>query len=275
MLKQAEKRLREWCFTINNWTQDEWNICANVKCKYIVFGEEVGELEGTPHLQGYVYFEHGKTRGATCKALGGRARVSARYPDSTPEFASDYCKKLNKYFEKGELPHQGKRSDIDEIREFLQTTPKMRQVVNVAKSYQAVKLAECWLKYWEPIRSWEPKVEWFWGATGTGKTRKAHEIMEDPYVAKKGKWWEGYDAHANVILDDFREDWYTFDDFLKLLDRYEYRVECKGSSRQMLARHIIITAPQHPRDMFTSPFMTEDINQLLRRIDNIVKFEKK
>ena len=85
-----------------------------------------------------------------------------------------------------------------------------------------------------------------------------------------GKWWEGYDAQEYVIIDDMRGDFLKFHQLLKLLDRYPYRVETKGSTRQFLATHIFITSSYHPEEMFST---REDIQQLLRRIDEIKMFE--
>lgn len=85
------------------------------------------------------------------------------------------------------------------------------------------------------------------------------------------KWWEGYDAHENVIIDDFRKDSIQFSSLLRLLDRYAFRVETKGASRQLLAKNIIITCPESPEELFEHT--REDIKQLLRRIDEIKEFK--
>jgi hypothetical protein len=62
---------RGWCFTINNWSQDEKTILTahfeKLKCRWIM-GEEVGK-EGTPHLQGSVYFESAKSFSAMKKLM--------------------------------------------------------------------------------------------------------------------------------------------------------------------------------------------------------------
>ena len=56
----------------------------------------------------------------------------------------------------------------------------------------------------------------------------------------------------------------------KLLDRYENKVETKGSSRQMVAKKIAITAPFHPKDLFPTK---ENVQQLIRRIDYITDMD--
>ena len=56
--KQISPAVR-WCFTLNNWTQLEFEeICSIVpeNCKLCFIASEVGE-SGTPHLQGYIEFK--------------------------------------------------------------------------------------------------------------------------------------------------------------------------------------------------------------------------
>lgn len=125
-------------------------------------------------------------------------------------------------------------------------------------------------------------VRWYWGPTGTGKSRTAHTEAhegEDPDVyrasgpaVRGGRWWwDGYDAHARVIIDDFRPVWCGIEFLLHILDRYGCRIECKGGSRQMLASEIWITCPKHPEACYEDE--GEDMRQLLRRITVIKQFE--
>ena len=129
-------------------------------------------------------------------------------------------------------------------------------------------MAETWLKYNETPRTWKPDIRWFYGSTGVGKTKTAREWLgEDIYICLDNyKFWEGYDGHENVIIDDIRGDFCKFHHLLKLLDRYEYKVETKGGSRQMVAKRNAITAPFHPEDLYPTK---ENVQHLIRRIYKI------
>lgn len=259
-------RARGWCFTINNYTEDELAHLDVIECRYLCRGLERGE-KGTPHIQGVIYWDNPKTLKAAKAEIGARAHLEAM--KGTIEEASTYCKKDGNFTERGEKPTQGKRTDLTRIRETIQQGGGMATVMDLCDNYQQAKYAEMYLKYKEPGRTWKPNVTWLWGETGAGKTRLATEMAAGRRTwisARNLKWWEGYDGHEVVIIDDFRKDFCTFHELLRILDRYEYRVETKGSSRQLLAKDIIITSCYPPESVYDT---REDVGQLLRRIDAI------
>lgn len=265
------KKQRDFAFTCNNYQAEHLELCDTTDCQYIIYGKETAPTTGTPHLQGYVYFHSPRTESSVRKEWIGFS-IEHRYKGSTPAQAAAYCKKSGNFVERGELPKQGRRSDLDEIKDIIQETNSMREVVTVAKSLQSVRMAEIYLKYHEKPRNWECKVEWYYGVSGSGKTRTAFEKFKDQdyYVAMTtGKWFEGYDAQPCVIIDDIRNDFMSYSEFLKLIDRYEFRVQTKGGSRQFLAKHIIITSPYHPKYLWDT---SESKTQLLRRISDIREF---
>jgi len=183
-----------------------------------------------------------------------------------------YCSKEKVLFEDGTIKRQGKRNDISRVRDAVEDGANMRAVVAIASSVQSVRIAELYFNYHEEKRNWKPLVKWYYGATGTGKSRTAYEELEDPFTAgATSKWWQGYDAHENVIIDDFRKSFISFSELLRLLDCYPYLVECKGGSRQFLAKQIIITSPFHPKEIFSEN--GEEIEQLIRRINEIKEFK--
>lgn len=257
-----------WCFTLNNYTEEEENFLKNINCKYIVFGKEVGE-NGTNHLQGYIEFGSNRKLERLKREISNRAHWEKRRGKA--EEAANYCKKDEDYIELGEISRtsQGRRTDLEDVKELVEQGKGMKDIIEVTTSYQSVRYAETLLKYKEKVRSWEPHVVWLWGDTGVGKTKRAYEETTNPYISGKNlKWWEGYDAHEDVIIDDFRKDFCTFHELLRILDRYEYRVEVKGGSRQLLAKKIYITSCYSPDKVYDT---REDIDQLLRRINLIVE----
>ena len=52
------------------------------------------------------------------------------------------------------------------------------------------------------MRTSAKRCLWYWGAPGTGKTRKATAEHPDAYKKLQNKWWDGYQGQDVVILDD-------------------------------------------------------------------------
>lgn len=289
---------RSYVFTINNYDQSDLDAVESLRgeARYCCYAPERGD-SGTPHLQGYVHFRNQRSRNGVSRLLP-RAWIEPANGSSDdnrqyifgPYERGDKNKPANPdAVEFGELPRQGARSDIEQVKELVHQGHGMRRIAPVCNSYQAIKCGEQLLKWGERKRDFKPTVKWFWGSTGTGKTRTALEECKQLAAAAEGitdltdyttdeiymsmdscKWWEGYDAHKYVIIDDFRGDFCKFTYLLRLLDRYEYRLENKGGSRQFLATHIYITSCSRPQDCYQQT--TEKMDQLLRRIDEVRHF---
>lgn len=271
-------RSRDWCFTTNNYSEEDiscldflGNDLVSSGIKYLCYGKEIAPTTKTKHLQGYVYFNNARSFKSAMATLPNGSHIEKCM--GTAKQNKEYCEKEGEFVEYGELPEQGKRNDIAEVRDYFDAdpNPSMMGVFSFAKNLQTIKIAEQYLKYHENPRKWKPIVYWYYGATGTGKSKQAYEECPNAYYAMDSiKWWEGYDAHEEVIIDDMRKDFASFNQLLKLLDRYAYRIEVKGASRQFLAKKIIITSCFHPSQLFSTS--KEDIAQLLRRLDKIVLF---
>jgi hypothetical protein len=240
---QFRGKHRSWCFTLNNFTADDIRVLeaqfADVDCrmKYLLFGEERGE-GGTPHLQGYVVFE-GPVRFNTAKA---RLLPRVHLEPARGNFKSNYnyCTKDGVVHEFGTKPAQGKRNDLAEVVDMIKDKKSMKEIIEANPSFQAVRMAQVCAPYFEERRDWKTHVSWYWGATGTGKTRRAHFELPDAYIktSSTGKWWDGYDGEEDVILDDLRPNHFNFTELLHLFDRYGHRVQFKGGSRNFIARRL-------------------------------------
>lgn len=272
-MENKKERFRAWCFTLHDYTSQEYEQLANLPTVYKIIGKEICPETKRPHLQGYLYFKDGKTFSSLKKQSS--SRIHLEIAKGSPQENRDYCRKEGDYVEIGDFPKQGKRSDLDNVREQLEETNSMRTIVKTAHSMQSVKFAETYLKYHEKSRRHKTVIKWFWGPTASGKTRSAYEELDngDLYTTMSNmKWFDGYDAHENVIIDDFRDTQLKFADWLRLTDRYEYRVETKGGTRQFLARNIIFTCPFHPAEMYLDE-TRENRDQFIRRIDEIREFK--
>lgn len=289
---------KNFVFTLNNPDAAEAIALENHEnITYIVYGVEEGE-SGTKHLQGYVQFDHKVRLEWIKKHVNARAHWEVRRGNHSqarhycicnaePKCAKKKdekngftkCKNIKRetntgetgtFVEKGTATQQGERTDLDAVRQQV-LEEGMRGVVAI-RSLQQMQVAAKFLTYHEEARNWKPTVTWICGPSGAGKSRKAREMLgtEDVYEKKTGtKWWEGYDGHSKVIIDDFRDSWWSMTMMLSILDRYSHPLECKGGCRQLLAKEIVVTSIEHPSKMYRGT-STEPIEQLIRRIDNII-----
>ena len=267
----ANVRHRRWCFTLNNYTEDEYNAINALEPSYIVVGKE-GQQEGqTPHLQGYVEWKDNKTMTACKRQLSRRAHVEVA--KGSPQQASDYCKKEGAFYEKGERCNQGKRTELvratETIRErgmdaLLDEAPEL--FVKFANGFSKLEA------HYSKHRTHAPKVIWLWGNAGCGKTRLAvgNCTPNDYFIWQGGKFWNGYHQQQRVIIDDFAiergSDYdYRYRFLLRLLDRYNLEVEIKGSHMKFNSPMIFITC-EFPPDHF---WQHNELAQVTRRLHAI------
>jgi len=263
-------RFRNIVFTLNNYTDDEYNNLLNHKeFKYVIIGKEIGE-KGTPHLQGYAELNRQLDLNKV-KEINARMHFERRR--GSQKQAIEYCKKDNVYECKGMYRVQGQRVDLQKVREDIKNGISMSSILegDIPTSSE-LRVIDRMFSYLSPKkRISKPEVHWYYGSTGTGKSRTAMSVSEDYYVKDSTKWWDGYDNQDTVIIDDFRAKNMKFNDLLRLLDWMPYRLEIKGGTRWLHSRRIIITTPRHPRATYSR--IGEDINQLLRRIDVLRDFD--
>lgn len=87
-MPKSPSRFRHWCFTsFQNGVRDPH--CSVVFC----VGRELAGVTGRAHLQGYVSFEHAKTRSAVAALLGDE-RVHLEKRRGTEREAVEYCQKV-------------------------------------------------------------------------------------------------------------------------------------------------------------------------------------
>lgn len=251
---------RSWCFTINNWNESDYARLFALEKTYLVVGKEISET-GTPHLQGFITFRR-TYRLAALKKLVPRAH----WEPALTKDAMNYCMKEDYKIEDNR--QQGARSDLKAVA--LACKKGVLAVVT--------EFPEAYIKYHGGIdalclhfsgaRDFKPRVIWIYGPTGVGKTRAVVQHEPDLWISGKNlRWWSGYENQPAVLFDDFRRDFCTYHELLRILDRYPYTVEVKGGHRALMAKRMYITSCFAPDEVYDT---REDIAQLLRRIDDVI-----
>lgn len=116
-------RGRSWCFTINNYNDDELQKLHSYTStlggsengvKEIGWQEEVGE-SGTPHIQGYIVFINAKSFSATKKILGNRCHLEKC---RNLQASRNYCKKSEGQIEGSSIVAKNLKP-VDQILKYI------------------------------------------------------------------------------------------------------------------------------------------------------------
>lgn len=259
---------RGFCFTVNNYEIEDICHLKRMECQYLILGEEVGEC-GTPHLQCFVYYKNAKTLSAAEKCIHRLCKRAANIVacKGSPLQNYEYCSKDGKFHEMGDRPKgSGKRSDIDTVRDMVKSGCTRQELYDVAGSYQAYRFGEIGLNLYAKHREGPSRNIWRWGLAGVGKTRWVFDNFGDIYVKDGTQWWDGYEGQEVILIDDFDGRW-PYRDLLRLLDRYPYRAQVKGSYVVVNSTVIVITC-EHPPDYF---WQENELAQVTRRIEEVIE----
>lgn len=281
------QRVRGWCFTLNNYTDENRQHIDSVVAavaEYTCYQPERGGLTGTTHLQGYVSFKHPRTLDGV-RRLFHPLQPHCEARRGTEAQAIEYCSKADTrdpeagfgFTEHGTRPSgpgQGSRTDLAEIGRRLREGEALREVAAAYPGdfirYNRGLVA--FQNLFAPRRESKTIVHWYYGTTGTGKSHAARARFPDAFwKSADNTWWDGYDGKQDVVVDDYRPSFCKFSYLLNLFDEYPMNIQIKGGMLQFAAKNIVITAPYHPRVMWASR-TDEALGQLLRRIEHIELF---
>lgn len=269
-------KAKNYCFTYNNYPEDLSTLDQLLEehGNYAIYGKEICPTTGTPHLQGYLQLK--KEDRITGLKKKFNDQINWRVADGSAEQNKTYCSKDGLVKEIGTIVSKGQRSDLTALAKLVTSGATKRKIAEdmpemVLKFSRGIETLQSWLS---SSRTEKTQVYWFYGATGTGKSHKAFEMAPNAYFKMAdNKWWDGYEGHEDVIVEDYRRDFSTFSQLLRLLDKYPLMVEAKGSTRPMLAKRIFFTTPKSPQDTWEGR-TEEDLAQLLRRVENIWFFNQ-
>lgn len=278
---------RSWFITVNNPT-DAWDEGNGWKILESVFGDIRGGVyqcekagTGTSHIQGCFHLVN-KCRPQTMKnkvrskSIQGWIRPCIDFKKSLKYCSKEETRMDGPYWY-GDCSHgdidavftQGKRTDLGTVAVDIDCGKTMKQVAQqhptaFMKYHTGIE------KYMTVTKDVKPREEMtslhiFWGAPGTGKSRRAWyegaargDIYELP-VAKESNviWWPGYAGQKTVIMDDFY-GWFPFHQMLKMIDRYEWKIRTHGDNFvQFRSQVVCITSNSNWPTWYAKEFMKE------------------
>ena len=276
-----DTRKRGWVFTLNNYTEAEitklGDTGRNPRTQWLIFGQEVGE-NGTPHLQGFVYFKNA-VRLSSLKTILPRAHWEPQMGTFADQKA--YCSKGEQSKDewlahKSLGPNWGLNAHVHEFGTMpldksdaqakggQATKDKFDLTVELAKKGEFSSIcSEHLLKFNTAIKRVHmdfalPVAElegvcglWLHGRPWTGKSKfcrdKFGSALDGTLFSKdKNKWWDGYNQEPYVLIDDLTPDAKNIaslaDRFKQWADCYPFKAEIKGGYMNIRPRLIIVTS---------------------------------
>lgn len=283
-------RTKKWCFTLNNYTQEQEEHIKDIECEYMIFGHEIAPSTGTRHLQGFIYFSQRRTM-KTVKKLIGCDQVHLEAAGGTIQQNVDYCSKdHNDIFIKGNQPEEQSTAGGNA------TKRKWEEAISAAREGRFDDIPpDLWIRYRKSfkdeytekkqinVKEITTKIKdhfyWIHGPTGTGKSTLARRMAnalcdegEEPYLKQLNKWWNGYKMQKVVIIEEVSPNLCNIMSsyFKQWCDKWPFSAEVKGGSfdNGIRPEYIIITSNYSIDDCFEKE---EDRLPMKRRITEIYK----
>jgi len=239
-----------WCFTL--YRDDPPTITDGID--YMCFQQERCPTTGNLHWQGYMELNY-RARPAQARALVNTWKHGTHVERTrgSQQEAIDYTKKNDTavpdtWREIGHKHHPDAVHMLDalvnDIRSGQLDMNKLVSSHEKAYLMYGARLMPLLDAKRPPPPEWR-KVEVFlyWGASGTGKTRKAQAENPGAYHKNNTEWWNGYTDQTCVVFDDFFGQ-QKYSDMQLWLEGYVTNLQVKGSP---LAHHpywtkVIITS---------------------------------
>lgn len=268
-----------WVFTIWNWQrnplpQDEH---LPLHLDYIRYQQEVGrpgagQNQDRTHMQGYLEFDQELNEAEVRMIMGWQPFVVA--PDGTRNLNDVYlAPRRGSQFRAIEyVSDPEKRVPGTESVAFGEPHPpdapsQMAQVVrDISQGMPWAQVVdthgEAAARYWNNLRNMvehherplaqairDVKVFLLWGDTNMGKTHMVYErhpaadiYVKLPQTGGGTSWWDGYDRHRVVLIDDFDGKDLPLNQLLRVLDKWPISVNVRGGTKAFLPEYIYVTS---------------------------------
>lgn len=265
-----------WCYTLNNYSNNDvlvlqalLAIPANAVA-YHIFQPEMG-AQGTPHIQGFIYFSARKRRSTVSGILPGAPHLEPN--KGTPRQAADYCRKDDTrdpnadfgVFEAGECPEheQGKRNDLLAVKHLIDEGTHLWSIpdadetlfATVSRNHRSLGIYE---SHKTRGRDYKTALHIHEGSPGTYKSHAAQQYANSYALehGNSGAWFDGYEPnqHETIVADEFGGHFMPYTTLKRMTDRYPMNVETKGGRVAFRAKRLVITSNIPPENWYKQPF---------------------
>lgn len=261
---RTTSRSRKWCFTLNNYSQEDINkLTALVPemATYLIFGKEIAPSSGTPHLQGFIYFKQAISMN-TIKRSTTLTTIHLEVARGTFTENITYCSKDGDVTELGKRPldpsekgqiqkerwqicrQNAEKGNWNEVDDELY----IRYVKNLEWIHKKCLIQ----KDFDGDGKLKQRNYWLYGETGCGKSYTAHKLTElmcsEPYLKMLNKWWDGYADQKIVIIEEIDPETgkYLASLMKKWCDKWAFTAECKGSVAKQIRPEYIVVCSNYP-----------------------------
>lgn len=181
-------RCRGWCFTINNDTFEDLDSLLELDFQYLIIGFEIGENK-TRHIQGYIHYENQISFKSIKRDI---PRAHIEMARGTPKQNFKYCSKDGDFYEFGDRPVQGARTDLNEIKELLLKKTPMK---SISDQYfgDYIRYHKGFERYRDLHADGKVVVSY------VDKDEVDFNIPDCLYVSKEGQLW-GYDNEETIVI---------------------------------------------------------------------------
>lgn len=272
------ERSRNWCFTINNYTeQNVWEL-NDIECRYMVYQYEQSQT-GTPHIQGFIVFQNAR-RLTTVRSMRAFRRAHLEVAHGSVEANVAYCTKQTtrcagtEPIERGNKPKsQAEKGDMEEQRwNLIRENAKIGNFDDIPsdvyiRNYGALRSIHKDHMVKPPDANGVTGV-WISGKSGVGKSRYARYHWPNAYLKMCNKWWDGYQNESNVIIDDIDINHKVLGHHLKIwADRYSHLAESKGSAMHIRPQHLVVTSQYTIEEIWSEePATVEALNRRFQKV---------
>lgn len=238
---------KNWCFT--DFNVDGLNFAAyrdlweEEVVRYLIIGNEVCPDTGRLHFQGFCVFNSNKRLTALKKINAGAHWTLC---NGTASQNREYCIKGGDFTEWGDLPATREQRALadkekwaDVIRSAKEGTCEQEYPGEFVRYNTTLKR----MNRVKPKDLEEFCGVWYWGPTGTGKSRAARLDFPDYYLKQKTKWWDGYDGEETVLIDDITPSHkFLGEKLLNWCDIYYINAEIKGGNILIRPKRVVVTS---------------------------------